>query len=248
MAYHLFMDKDSFEVERPALEGPKLRDGNRACFYNFEYDFHQKIVSEGNHPYLGMILLETVETLIKDFNKRFQNIKIEIVFQRKFTDYANYTIHVSNYFVYKADDLEKKSSFYVLTLKFNEKYTVESMYHLTSPILQFIRNLAPMTAYCDHFDWYYKQRATIANFLKIHNGHEFRGDYGTWCRQAPTKTQFMLMDNIDHMNELCSKLSKSMYYGTDLMKTIITNKPPEDPVEEPDDDLDENDEDPDDGW
>ena len=196
MAYHIFTKESEIDSIITNLKGTKLRDDNDACFWGFERYFCEEMMN-GSVPAVGLLLISKVDDLIKDFNKTFTNIKVKVLFKKKFTAYTNAHVISMNYFIEHSGELEKETNLYFLTLKFNEKYTNAGKYHLFVPIIQFFRTFSPMSAYPYAFPLIaQKVDPTVEDVLKGHNTYGYAGSYGAWCmRKVPLDT-FMKMDNI----------------------------------------------------
>lgn len=229
MAYHLFMKtREEFELELPGLQSERLRNGNRECFWGFKPDNHTNMTELGLIPYLGMILLDDAVKLIDDLNGLFKNMQIKVEFQKKFNEYANTGVHLLNYFPSLDKgraELAETSSLFILTMEFSDKYSKTAPYHLFTPIIQFVRLLAPQYVYYGHFFNYWKQEPTVKNFLKINSEMTYRGGYGNWCIYAPTIEQFCKMDQPEIVNGLVKFMRPDSYYGSDLFQLIINKKP-----------------------
>lgn len=221
MAYHILVLKKDLNEYIPRLKSERLPDSTMACFHYFA-SFYSPITSQGLCIYIGLILDRKVEKLFEDFNSKFSNIKIQVKFKRKFTEYTNAEQVAREYIIYPCTEIIEKLDVHVLSLKFSKDYLGKARYHMYVPIIQFLRMFSPMNRYVPHYNMVMKVEPKIKAILEGHANYQWRSDYGSWCSLGVTLEEFMMLDDPEFMNRVTQNMNTHQYYGTQLFGGIKT--------------------------
>jgi hypothetical protein len=221
MTYHVIVTRKRLDELRPTLNHNYLPEPTEECFYAFEINFYEAIVDKRKSVYSGFLLNRMVEMLMRDFNKRFTNIKVVSVLKQRTETFLNHERIATKYFLYNRwKTLVPLTSLYFISLRLSPKYTPKARFHLYVPLVQIFRTYSPMYRYDLLYNEVIGIEPTIPSFLKSHLNSGLQREYGSWCNLTPTLGEFMLLDNPAIVNKATSEMFSDQYYGSNLFREI----------------------------